>query len=33
VPLFRYENDMKPMGGLPPALVNPDDEKLPLAAE
>ena len=31
-PLFRYVDDPKPMGGLPPAPVNPDDEKLPLAA-
>jgi Mn-containing catalase len=32
-PQFRFENDPKPTGGLPPAPVNPDDEKLPLAAE
>jgi Mn-containing catalase len=32
-PQFRFENDPKPMGGLPPAPVNPDDEKMPLAAE
>ena len=32
-PQFRFENDPKPMGGMPPAPVNPDDEKLPLAAE
>jgi len=32
-PKFRFENDPKPMGGLPPAPVNPDDEKTKLAAE
>jgi Mn-containing catalase len=32
-PAFRYEDDPKPMGGIPRAPVNPDDEKLPLAAE
>jgi Mn-containing catalase len=32
-PLFRFEEDPKPMGGLPPAPVNPDDEKVRLAAE
>src|SRR5882757_4319333 len=31
-PKFRYEDDPKPMGGIPPAPVNPDDEKRPLAA-
>jgi Mn-containing catalase len=32
-PKFRYENDPKPMGGMPPAPVNPDDEKMTAAAE
>jgi Mn-containing catalase len=32
-PKFRYEDDPKPMGGMPPAPVNPDDEKRPLAVE
>jgi len=32
-PLFEYHEDPKPMGGLPKAPVNPDDEKLRLAAE
>jgi Mn-containing catalase len=32
-PLFRFEDDPKPMGGLPRAPVNPDDEKTKLAAE
>jgi Mn-containing catalase len=32
-PKFRYEEDPKPMGGMPPAPVNPDDETRPLAAE
>ena len=32
-PLFRYENDPKPKGGIPRAPVNPDDEKTPLVAK
>lgn len=33
-PKFRYVADPKPTGDLPPAPVNPDDEKtMPLAAE
>jgi Mn-containing catalase len=32
-PLFRFEDNPKPMGGLPPGPVNPDDEKMKLAAE
>jgi Mn-containing catalase len=32
-PKFRFENDPKPSGGLPPAPVNPDDEHMKLAAE
>jgi Mn-containing catalase len=32
-PQFRYEGDPKPMGGMPPAAVNLDDETRPLAAE
>ena len=33
-PKFRYDYDPKPRGGVPPAPVNPDDEKtMPLAAE
>jgi Mn-containing catalase len=28
-PTFRYQEDPKPMGGFPPAPVNPDDEKTP----
>jgi Mn-containing catalase len=32
-PLFRFEEDPQPSGGLPPAPVNPDDEKMQLAAE
>lgn len=33
-PKFRFVDDPKPKGGLPPAPINPDDEKLrPLAAE
>ena len=32
-PKFRLEEDPKPRGGLPPAPVNPDDEKMSLAAK
>jgi len=32
-PLFRYEDDPKPSGGIPPGPVNPDDEKMKLAAK
>jgi len=32
-PLFRFEDDPKPTGGLPPGPVNPDDEEVKLAAE
>ena len=33
-PKFRYIDDPKPQGGLPPGPVNPDDEKpQKLAAE
>jgi Mn-containing catalase len=32
-PQFRYGADPKPMGGMPPAAVNLDDETRPLAAE
>jgi manganese catalase len=33
-PKFRFVDDPQPQGGLPPAPVNPDDEKTqPLAAE
>ncbi len=32
-PRFRYVNDPKPGGGLPPAPVNPHDEKTRMAAE
>ena len=33
-PTFRYVPDPKPTGDLPPAPINPDDEKtMPLAAE
>jgi len=33
-PAFRYVDDPKPMGGMPSAPVNPDDEHSPpLAAE
>src|ERR1700754_4776630 len=32
-PQFRYEDDPKPRGGMPPAPVNPDDETLPRAAK
>lgn len=33
-PTFRYVDDPQPMGGMPSAPVNPDDEKtMPLAAE
>jgi Mn-containing catalase len=33
-PMFRYIEDPKPSGNIPPAPVNPDDEKsMPLAAE
>lgn len=31
-PRFRFEADPKPRGGMPPAPVNPDDEKLKLKA-
>lgn len=30
---FRYVEEPKPMGGMPPAPVNPDDEKQRVAAE
>jgi Mn-containing catalase len=32
-PKFRLEENPKPSGGFPPAPVNPDDEKVKLAAE
>nr|WP_294555398.1 manganese catalase family protein [uncultured Rhodopila sp.] len=32
-PKFRLEENPKPMGGFPPPPVNPDDEKVKLAAE
>jgi Mn-containing catalase len=32
-PKFRLQEDPEPMGGFPPAPVNPDDEKVRLAAE
>lgn len=32
-PMFRFEEDPKPRGGFPPPPVNPDDEKMKLAAE
>jgi Mn-containing catalase len=33
-PQFRFIDDPKPQGGMPPAPVNPDDEKVPpIAAE
>jgi len=32
-PLFRYEENPKPSGGFPAGPVNPDDEKVKLAAE
>jgi len=32
-PLFQFQDDPKPMGGMPPAPVNPDDEQMKLAAE
>jgi len=31
-PTFRYVDDPKPTGGLPPGPVNPDDEKVQLVA-
>ena len=32
-PQFRYVDNPEPSGDLPPAPVDPDDEKMPLAAE
>nr|WP_294518039.1 manganese catalase family protein [uncultured Rhodopila sp.] len=32
-PKFRLEENPQPMGGFPPSPVNPDDEKMRLAAE
>jgi len=30
---FEYIEDPQPMGGFPPAPINPDDEKMVLAAD